>query len=487
MTLISFVKSHRLLTAAVLLLVAVLAILTVCIVREMRLLGIIPGGIGDVLGSDTSDGVSTPPAVSDTEQTEPDSDDTESDTDEDPIPPPFVSVGQDAAYYPSTHESEVFSAQTVFDEEYRIYAAYPNTPSESFNDYCIRTVNSLLTSAKSPQTKREGGGTAVTVDYDLYLTDRIYSAVFTCKTNDTETHRSALSVVVLIFDTKSNTVYAPLDLYDMTKASEPLAKKIRAGYEAAFERCGLAPDTRFLDEVCTPDPSSFVNIAVDARNLYFFAVYEDMSQQQLLCASVSLDEMRQYTWESYLPPPEDDIIDVEIPSYDVSDAVGESEMVGDDYFDDALFIGNSLIVGLQRTVPLRARFLATVGLNVSQVFNKALIPQTDGSVITISEAIGKERFSKVYLMFGINELGWGSIASFINYYGQIVDRIRQVNPEAIIYVQSILPINEEKWAKSRDYQSCVNNYAVATFNQKIVEMCRAKGVCFVNVAETLTD
>ena len=66
-----------------------------------------------------------------------------------------------------------------------------------------------------------------------------------------------------------------------------------------------------------------------------------------------------------------------------------------------------------------------------------LIPQTDGSVITISEAIGKERFSKVYLMFGINELGWGSIASFINYYGQIVDRIRQVNPEAIIYVQSI--------------------------------------------------
>jgi hypothetical protein len=90
-------------------------------------------------------------------------------------------------------------------------------------------------------------------------------------------------------------------------------------------------------------------------------------------------------------------------------------------------------------------------------------------------------------MFGINELGWGSITSFINYYAQIIDRIREVNPETIIYVQSILPINEEKWAKSRDYQSCINNVAVATFNQKILDMCVQKQVAFVNVAEVLTD
>ena len=90
-------------------------------------------------------------------------------------------------------------------------------------------------------------------------------------------------------------------------------------------------------------------------------------------------------------------------------------------------------------------------------------------------------------MFGINELGWGSIASFINYYGQIIDRVREVNPEAIVYVQSILPINEEKWARSRDYQSCINNYAVATFNQKILDMCVEKGAAFVNVGEALKD
>ena len=162
-------------------------------------------------------------------------------------------------------------------------------------------------------------------------------------------------------------------------------------------------------------------------------------------------------------------------------------MVGDDYFDDALFIGNSLIVGLQRTVPLNARYFASVGLNISQVFTKEFIALTDGTNTTVSHALELVEFNKVYLMFGVNELGWGSITTFIDYYAKLIDRIREVNPNALVYVQSILPINEEKWAKSPDYQSCINNVSVATFNGKIIEMCLEKNAYFVNVAEVLTD
>jgi hypothetical protein len=206
--------------------------------------------------------------------------------------------------------------------------------------------------------------------------------------------------------------------------------------------------------------------------------------------------MEEYTWaaieaqkqasqpvEPDVPP----IVYPELPTYDLSAAVPESEAVGNEYFDDAVFIGNSLIVGLQRTVPLGARYFASIGLNVSQVFTKELVPMKSGKIFTISDALATVEFSKVYLMFGINELGWGSIASFIGYYGQIIDRIREINPDAIIYVQSILPINEEKWAKSRDFQSCINNYAVATFNQKILDMCVEKNAAFVNVGEILRD
>ena len=64
-------------------------------------------------------------------------------------------------------------------------------------------------------------------------------------------------------------------------------------------------------------------------------------------------------------PPQNRVDYVDIPVYDMSAAVQESEAVGNDYFDDAVFIGNSLIVGFQRMVPLNARYFASIGLNVS--------------------------------------------------------------------------------------------------------------------------
>ena len=406
---------------------------------------------------------------------------------------PYYSAEADASYYPSEHLNEYFDTVHTYSDTYRIYAACPVSDSEAFNAYSEKTITSMIFSMESSQTAREGGTTVVTIDYTLYLAKNVYSAVFVKKVTDTEVNEITKSVVVLIYNVEDNTVYTPLDLFDMSLASEPLAKKIRAGYEESFRTCALDVDTEFLDTVCTPDPASFVNVAVDAKNMYFFTVYGKSDLPEVLCAVVPFEDMKEYMWSTIKANQEQQaavekpVISTELPSYDMSAAVKESEAVGDDYFDDAVFIGNSLIVGLQRTVPLNARYFASIGLNVSQVFTKELVPMKSGKTFTISDALATVEFSKVYLMFGVNELGWGSVASFIGYYGQIIDRIREINPDAIIYVQSILPVNEEKWAKSSDYQSCINNYAVVTFNQKILEMCVSKGVAFVNVGEALTD
>ena len=413
------------------------------------------------------------------------------------LPPPFFDAASDTVYHPSSHDGDSFEAVSYVSDDYRIYAVYPKTDSDHFNDYCQTTVESLITSSEAPETAREGGTTVVTVDYTLYQAQNVYSAVFTRKLSDTASFQITKTVIVLSYNIETNTVYAPLDRYDMMQASELLASKMRAEYEDSFRACGLTPDSAFLDTVCTPDPSSFVNIAVDADNMYFFTVYGASACAELLCAAVPFADMEEYTWaaieaqkQASQQPVEPDVPPIvypELPTYDLSAAVPESTAVGNEYFDDAVFIGNSLIVGLQRTVPLGARYFASIGLNVSQVFTKELVPMKSGKIFTISDALATVEFSKVYLMFGINELGWGSIASFIGYYGQIIDRIREINPDAIIYVQSILPINEEKWAKSRDFQSCINNYAVATFNQKILDMCVEKNAAFVNVGEVLRD
>lgn len=414
-------------------------------------------------------------------------------------PPPYYTAESDRMYFPGEHTGEAVPAEYAADAEYRIYTALPQTDSEGFNDYCRSTVSSLATAVKAQDTLREGGCTAVSIDYILHTAQHVYSAAL-IRTQYTETENDILQakdVTVLIYDTEAGEVYAPLDRYDMEAACEALTALMQNAFQNAFALCGLEADRAFIDTVCTNDPSSFVNIAADDDNLYFYRVYEgaETTYPVLLCAAVSYADLACYTWEAIAAAQMGESATSEetteppivIPPYDTSGAVLESEAVGDDYFDDALFIGNSLIVGLQKAVTLKATYFASVGLSVSHVFTEETVLLSDGTYATVSDALETVSFQKVYLMFGVNELGWGSITSFVQYYGKLIDRIREVNADAVIYVQSLLPINEEKWAQSKEYRSYVNNVSAATFNGKIAEMCKEKSVYFVNVAEVMTD
>ena len=86
-------------------------------------------------------------------------------------------------------------------------------------------------------------------------------------------------------------------------------------------------------------------------------------------------------------------------------------------------------------------------------------------------------------MLGINELGWYNLDKFVEYYGNIVDLLRETHPEAEIYIISILPVGA-KAAKSSDM---LNNDRVQMFNERIQGMCADKQVYFVNGFEALAS
>ena len=440
-------------------------------------------------------------------------------------PVPYYDAEGDAAYIPGGHDDP---AVITCGTNHRIYRAVPDTDSEAFNAYCAARADELCAPFEAPETSRNGGTTAVTVDYVLYRTESVYSCVFFTRTHGT---KETTDVCVLIYDTENNCPYAPLDVYDFESGyMELLARLMREGYEASYAEQALVPDGKMLDEVCQPDPGCFVDIAMDAENLYFYRTAEDaehgtavlcsvvprkalrdcetavieerkrqaeeeahraeearLAEEERLAAEARRAEEERLAEEARRAEEAARLNTPEVPEVDYSYALPEREAVEASYFDDALFIGNSLTVGFSRTCRLDAQFLASVGLSVSQFFTKEAFALTDGTTVTAEAAVGKLRFGKVYLMFGINELGWGSMSSFIGYYGRIIDCIREANPDAVIYVQSILPINEEKWAHSGDYNACINNAAVAKFNQYIIDMCEEKEVHFVNVGEVLKD
>ena len=170
------------------------------------------------------------------------------------------------------------------------------------------------------------------------------------------------------------------------------------------------------------------------------------------------------------------------PEYDYSKPVPESAAKDESRFKDAAFVGDSRMEGIMNYSSFEHSSVYThVGLNVADVFTKPYI-ETDSGTVTVADALRNDlKYGKVYVMLGINELGWYNLDKFIEYYGRIVDLLRETHPEAQIYVISILPVG----AKAAQSSDMLTNERVQMFNERILGMCTEKQVYYVNGFEAL--
>ena len=172
-----------------------------------------------------------------------------------------------------------------------------------------------------------------------------------------------------------------------------------------------------------------------------------------------------------------------VPAYDYSKPVPASEPKGEDWFGDAAFIGDSRMKGIMNFAKFEyAADFSHVGLTVADVFTKPYIDTASGTV-TVSEALQGGTYGKIYMMTGLNELGWYDTDKFIEYYGDMVDHAKQTHPEAQIYVIGIMPVG----AKATAEQAHLTNDRVQMFNGLILGMCEAKQVYFVDGFEAVAS
>ena len=163
--------------------------------------------------------------------------------------------------------------------------------------------------------------------------------------------------------------------------------------------------------------------------------------------------------------------------------VPESEAVDDSYFADAVFVGDSRTEGLKMYSGLdSSQFFSSVGMDVDKVFTDQVV-SLNGQLLTVAQALEQASYSKVYIMLGMNELGWVYESVFADNYARIIDTIRESHPDATIYVQSILPVSQWKDGSNDIY----TNANVVRLQKALVAMCEEKGVNYVNVAEGIQD
>lgn len=165
--------------------------------------------------------------------------------------------------------------------------------------------------------------------------------------------------------------------------------------------------------------------------------------------------------------------------------VPESEPVDDEYFRNAVFIGDSRTVGLYLYSGLKSNYYSEQGLNVSSVMSKEFIAEGE-SKLTLADALETHSFRSVYISFGINEIGWNSTQSFIDTYQKLIELVESKQPDADIYVQSILPMSKEA-SESELYSAMGGNAKVAEYNERLYALCESMGHYFIDLDEIFAD
>ncbi len=153
-------------------------------------------------------------------------------------------------------------------------------------------------------------------------------------------------------------------------------------------------------------------------------------------------------------------------------------------FDNTVFIGNSRTQGLKLYSSAKdIEVYAGTGTNLITFFTGKVVPYGQ-QTLSYSELMAlNANFDKAIINFGINEVGWKTTDLFIEKYIGLIDFVKSLNPNADIYIQSIIPV--EKYVSDNDKFFTVEN--IKLFNTEIKKMCDAKQLRFVDSYSIFAD
>ena len=181
----------------------------------------------------------------------------------------------------------------------------------------------------------------------------------------------------------------------------------------------------------------------------------------------------------------------EVESNEIESSEIENEVVNDTpknssvKFDSSVaFIGDSRTQGFIMYNGLKdIQDYSYISLMVDTAMTKKFVKTSNGDKITLLQDMANKNIKKVYIMLGINELGWSYPQVFKSKYIELIDKIREVKPNCEIYVQSIIPMTKSK----SDTDSTFNIKNVEIFNNLIQEVANEKNVTYLDVKSALIN
>ncbi|HCW22248.1 MAG TPA: hypothetical protein DGX96_00835 [Lachnospiraceae bacterium] len=162
--------------------------------------------------------------------------------------------------------------------------------------------------------------------------------------------------------------------------------------------------------------------------------------------------------------------------------------VDESYFSDALFIGDSRTDGLHGYSSLKntASFLCKDATSILDIDQKSLNFYAPGSdtaqEMTADEALSAAQYGKIYICIGINELG-SPFQSCYGAYVRFIQKVRQLQPQAIIYVEAIMHVTKDTAQNS----PIINNTGIVARNRALKALANGRDIFYIDMNSAVCD
>jgi len=159
------------------------------------------------------------------------------------------------------------------------------------------------------------------------------------------------------------------------------------------------------------------------------------------------------------------------------------------YFEDSLFIGDSVLQGLQIYLNSKggnyldgAKAKGVISYSLIAALNKesSLHPEYNGKKMAPEYYIKATGVKKVFLSLGVNDIhNTGNASQACENYKELISRIKEVNPEVKIHVLSTT-YGDKSHKNGKKYST-----GVKEFNELMRDYCNYTDVDFIDIASYL--
>lgn len=164
----------------------------------------------------------------------------------------------------------------------------------------------------------------------------------------------------------------------------------------------------------------------------------------------------------------------------------ENGRVDMSYFDDALFVGDSLTQGFLTYTANgfeNASFAAYIGAS-PRTFINGTAQNAAGETVRPMDEILAANAKKVYILLGTNALETSTDEAFLKYYGDFLDLLlEQLPADTVFYLQSIPPASAEKAAADEKFALS----RIQSVNDGIAQLAYSRGMHYVDLTAALSD